>query len=187
MRLREKPKLLFSGDEVVMTLTASRGSVQELQKVCESVDELDKNYTLELKKERKHRSLNANNYSWKLTSLLADALRISKEECHLMLLARYGQPALDGEGNPIIVSVLSNVPYEALARQLGYIAPIRTGIANNREFMHYRVLRPSHTYDTKEMATFIDGIISECEELGIETLPPDEIERMKAAWKGEIK
>ena len=40
----------------------------------------------------------------------------------------------------------------------------------------------SSTFNTKEMSVFIDGIVSECKELGIETLTSEELERMKAAW-----
>ena len=47
----------------------------------------------------------------------------------------------------------------------------------------YIMLRGSSSYDTKEMARLIDGLVSECKEVGIETLPPDEVERMMAAYK----
>ena len=40
----------------------------------------------------------------------------------------------------------------------------------------------SSKYDTAEMARFIDGIVQECEELGIETESPDELVRMKREW-----
>lgn len=40
----------------------------------------------------------------------------------------------------------------------------------------------SSTFDTKEMSVFIDGLIEECRQLDIETLPPAEIDRMKREW-----
>ena len=40
----------------------------------------------------------------------------------------------------------------------------------------------SSTFDTKEMSVFIDGIVSECHELGIETMTPEQIAAMNAAW-----
>mgnify|MGYP002522713106 CR=1 FL=1 len=43
----------------------------------------------------------------------------------------------------------------------------------------------SSHYDTKEMSDFIDGIVSEAEELGIETETPDELARLKAVWTPE--
>jgi archaellum component FlaG (FlaF/FlaG flagellin family) len=53
---------------------------------------------------------------------------------------------------------------------------------NGMEGHQMQVFFGSSTFDTKSMSVFIDGIVSECKELGIETLPPDELERMKAAW-----
>jgi hypothetical protein len=44
-------------------------------------------------------------------------------------------------------------------------------------------MRGSHTYDTKEMARLIDGVVYEAKSIGIETLSPDELERMKSLWK----
>ena len=40
----------------------------------------------------------------------------------------------------------------------------------------------SSSYDTKQMSDPIDLIVFECKEQGIETMTPDEIESMKAAW-----
>ena len=44
------------------------------------------------------------------------------------------------------------------------------------------MLRGSSTYDTKEMSELIDGLVSECREQGIETLPSEEFDRMMAAY-----
>lgn len=40
----------------------------------------------------------------------------------------------------------------------------------------------SSKYNTKEMARLIDYVVEECKPLGIDTMTPDEIERLKAAW-----
>lgn len=45
------------------------------------------------------------------------------------------------------------------------------------------MLRGSHDYDTKEMSTLIDGVVSEAKELGIETMTPDRIKEMMAAYE----
>ena len=47
----------------------------------------------------------------------------------------------------------------------------------------YMMLRGSHDYDTKEMSTLIDGVVSEAKELGIETMTPDRIKEMMAAYE----
>ena len=45
------------------------------------------------------------------------------------------------------------------------------------------MLRGSSTYNTEEMSKLIDGLVSECKEQGIETLPPEELERMMQAYE----
>ena len=40
----------------------------------------------------------------------------------------------------------------------------------------------SSTYTTAEMATLIDGVISECKDMGIETATPAELARMMGEW-----
>lgn len=45
------------------------------------------------------------------------------------------------------------------------------------------MLRGSSTYDTAEMSALIDGLVSECKEQGIETIPPQELERMMEMYE----
>ena len=48
------------------------------------------------------------------------------------------------------------------------------------------MIKGSSEYDTGEMSRFIDGVISECKELGIQTMTPDEIEELKQKWGVEV-
>ena len=135
----------------------------------------DKSYDLEIKQHRVKRSLNANNYSWKLTDELADRLivagvKLSKEECHAEMIYRYGQVMLDENEMPITISVKQGVKVTDF---YPYAKEIGTGTANGKEFTHYRIYRGSHTYDTREMSIFISGIVEECKEQGIDTDTPE--------------
>ena len=148
-----------------------------LPKILEFVANLDegKDYTFEIKQQRQKRSLNANNYSWKLTDELAEKLlvagiKLSKEECHAKMIYDYGQPLLDENGIPIVVTVLKGVKVTDF---YPYAKEIGTGTTNGKEFTHYRIYRGSHTYDTKEMSIFISGIVEECKEQGIDTDTPE--------------
>lgn len=132
----------------------------------------DKNKLYEIKEHREKRSLTANAYAWSLLGKIADALRTSKEETYLTMLKRYGQSSM--------VSVISSVDVSGYFK---YYEALATTELQGKEFTHYRIFRGSSEYDTKEMAIFIDGIISEAEEMGIETLPPAEISRLKEMWK----
>ena len=61
--------------------------------------------------------------------------------------------------------------------------PCGSKTEDGKELIFYKIFRGSSTYDTKEMSLLIDGTVSECKEQGIETLPPEELERMLAKWK----
>lgn len=128
-------------------------------------------YDIELHREK--RSLTANAYAWALIGKIADELRTDKDAVYLQMLERYGQSD--------VVTVREDVPWQKIFR---YAEQIGKGVVKGRAFTHVRVYRGSSEYDSKEMAVLIDGIIDEAKYLGIETLPPDEVARMKERWKG---
>ena len=127
----------------------------------------DREKTFEIKELKPKRTLSQNAYAWKLINEIGNKINKSKEEVYLQMLKDYGQSE--------IVSMLSSIS----PRVLKYYEVIGTGIVNRKEFTHYKVFVGSSDFDTKEMKIFIDGIIQECHQLGIETLTPDEIARMK--------
>jgi hypothetical protein len=133
----------------------------------------DRDKLFEVKQHREKRSLNANAYAWVLIGKIADAIRSSKDEVYLMMLKRYGQRT--------VVSVRSDINVIGYFK---YYEAFASGYVGDTEFTHYYVYKGSSDYDSAEMASLIDGIISEAKELGIETLPPAEIARLKEVWRG---
>lgn len=131
----------------------------------------DRDKVFEVKPYHPKRSLNANNFCWHLCNEMANVLRTSKDEVYLEMLKRYGQCE--------VVSVLSDID---ISRFVKYYEEIGKGHVEGKEFTHYRCYIGSSEYNSREMSILIDGIISEAEALGIETLPTTAIERMKALW-----
>ena len=150
----------------------------------DSFDEIrgmeEKELSIEINKRRNKRSLNANAYFHVLLGKIVEKLKISKQRAKNLLLAKYGQREILDDG-PLIVSILSNV--DMLEREDIHCVPVGHGEVNGKDFTHWAVLKPSHEYDTKEMAELIDGTVESAKELGIETMTPVELERMKAAWQ----
>lgn len=136
----------------------------------------DKVYDVDIHEPREKRSLNANAYCWVLCTKLANKLRLSKDEVYQMMLERYGQST--------IISVLSNINVNGFFK---YYREFGKGHVQGKEFTHYKVLKGSSEYNTEEMSILIDGIVSECQDLGIETMTPAELERLKSLWQSEIK
>lgn len=149
----------------------------------DSIDEingLDGNLTINVKRVKCKRSLNANAYFHLLVGKIAEKNHTSKAFTKNLLMARYGQEEIIN-GERYIISALSSIPMAE--REDIHTKAIGYGHTNGKEFTHYCVLRPTHEYDSLEMSVLIDGTVEEAKELGIPTLSPDEIRHMENLWK----
>jgi hypothetical protein len=153
------------------TLMLQINEVNDFKQLVDDMNTLDK-LSIEIKPYREKRSLNSNSYSWLLIGKIADILRAGKDEIYLKMLKRYGQSDL--------VSVLSHVPVEHYFK---YYEEAGESNLNGKMFTHYRVYKGSSEFDSREMSIFIDGVVSEAKELGIQTETPDEIAKMKSLWE----
>jgi len=95
---------------------------------------------------------------------------MNKEEVYAEMLKRYGQGG--------IISVQKDKVADVM-RAFDYYVQKGEGEVNGKQFLHMMVYVGSSQYDTKEMSTFISGIVEEAKDLGIETLTPDEIARLR--------
>lgn len=127
---------------------------------------------IKVDKYREKRSLNANNYAWKLLTEIGNVLRKDKEEVYLEMLKRYGQSEM--------ISVLSHIP---IKQYIKYCEEAGESVLNGKSFTHYKVYKGSSEFDTKEMSIFIDGVVDEAQALGIETKTPEELANLKSLWK----
>lgn len=158
-----------------------QSALGELEKI-QDVEKL----TVEAKQFREKRSLDANAYYWVVLSKIAEVLKVSKPFAHNYFLRKYGQKEVIG-GKIVYVVIPDeeeaekNVD-EAESYHLYPTSQVKEG-KDGRMYRTYHLLRGSSDYNTQEMAVLIDGLVTEAKELGIETLPPDELERMKATWK----
>ena len=134
----------------------------------------DDEILFETKEYKEKRSLNANNYVWKLMTEMGNVLRKSKEEVYLQMLKDYGQLET--------ISMLSSINPKGFFK---YYEVAGTTILNGKEFTHYYIYKGTSEYDTKEMSIFIDGVVQEAEQLDIPTKTPNEIARLKEMWKNE--
>ena len=136
--------------------------------------EQDKDKKFKLEEYKEKRSLNANNYCWKLITEIGNKLRKSKEEVYLQCLKDYGQQEM--------VSVLSSINPQGYFK---YYEKVGSSVLNGKEFTHYKIYKGTSEYDTKEMSIFIDGVVQEAEQLNIEVKTPEEVERLKRMWNEE--
>jgi hypothetical protein len=122
---------------------------------------------------RNKRSLDANAYMWLLLQKMAVVLHSTKDELYIDLIGKKGvfthivvkESAVEKMKNQFV-----------LAKDLGTVT---VGGSTGHQLQCYF---GSSTYDTKEMSSLIDELVSECKNLDIETLPPDELDSLKRMW-----
>jgi hypothetical protein len=115
-----------------------------------------------------------------------EAAGTSKPQAHNLMLRRYGQNDMASGGLSYLV--IPNTPQaeKRIDEEEMFHARPTTEIKAGKDGETYRtyiLLAGSSTYDTKEMSELINGLVSECKEQGIETLPPDELARMMAEYE----
>lgn len=161
---------------VLRTGRAESGKYQLLIEIEGDIDP-DIKESVEIKPVKRKRSLNANAYFYHLISLMAEKLKTSVDEVHNIMLSRYGYPEIV-ENNLVTLPLREDIDPNKLEnvhlKSSGHI----TVNSNGTRYINYFLMRGSHTFNTVEMAHLIDGVISEAEDLGIETLTPAEKERM---------
>lgn len=149
-----------------MTFT---GTKTEIQQYLYKLNKFSRDTVFDLKidKHRNKRSLDANNYTWHLINEIANALRMSKEEVYLQMLKSYGQRDY--------VSMLSNVNASDYFKYYEEQGVFKN---NGNTFRSYLVFKGTSQYDSREMSIFIDGLVQEARQLGIETLEDIEIKNL---------
>jgi len=133
--------------------------------------------SIEVKRWRKKRSLDANAYAWVLIDKIAQATGVPKTEVYRQAIREIG-------GVSDIVAVPDNAVdkfREGWSKQgIGWQTEILDSKPGYKRIVVYY---GSSTYDTKQMSALIDSLVQEAQALGIETLPPAEIARLQSQWE----
>lgn len=138
------------------------------EKIIQWLFQQDREKIFEIKEKKAKRTLTQNAYYWVLLHELAKALKIDNDMAHKMMLERYGVYE--------VISVLNGID---LTGYFKYFDEIGSGTVNGKQFTHYKIFKGSSQMDSKEFAVLLDGLISDCEELGIPTLTREEIAKLK--------
>lgn len=159
-----KPKITFIMNE--------KTALSELDEI-KNLDKL----SIEVKKYRKKRSLDANAYCWVLINKLAKKLNLKPIEVYKKAIYEVG------------VREIVPVKNEAAERYkeiwknngLGWICETMPSKLDG--YTNVIAWYGSSVYDSKEMSRLVDSIVEECKLQNIETMTPAELERLKEAWR----
>ena len=136
-----------------------------------------KKLRVEAKQYRKRRSLDANAYLWVLLQKMAEVLKSDKWSLYLQMLKQYGQ---------FTYIVVKPNAVESVKKQWRECEEIGEVDVNGTKAVQMLCYYGSSTYDSQQMAHLIDKVVEECEELGIETISPAELQQMKERWGVDI-
>lgn len=159
----------LTGEKIISFTINEPSALNEVDKIkaCEKLQ-------IKAVKHRERRSLDANAYAWVLMQKIAEATDTDKWSVYLRCLQDYSRAFSHVIVKPEAVERMKELYRTCI--DLGEIT------VNGRTGHQLQVYYGSSCFDTKEMSVFIDGIVRECKDLGIETLPPEELERMKKGW-----
>ena len=160
----------------IQRVTFTTRDINELDQVIAKYN--GKQLYIEIKPIRQKRSQNANSYAWVLCDKIAQALHSTKEEVYRRAVREVGV-FHDGK------FAYNDVPDMRSAWEnngIGWFLEVFDDF-EDAGMRWVRFYHGSSLYNTEQMSRLIDWLIEEAKEIGgIETLPPDELLRMKNAW-----
>lgn len=137
-----------------------------------------KKYVAEFKEYRDMRSLDANKYFWVLLDQIAEVLEREKEDLYLKYVKKVG-PFKD-----FTLTEDEAKTFRVSWSMLGTGWPTeQVDYDHDGDRVVIRAYYGSSQYNTKQMSRLIDMVVEDAKGLGIETLTPEELARMKEGWK----
>lgn len=153
--------------------------VRTKNELKEMRDKYTKGFAIDVMQYREQRSLDANAYFHVLVDKIAKALNKGSEEVKKQLNLDYGTIMRDDKGKKVGFKLPESVDVNLI---YPYAKWFDFRIENGVKFNCYIIYKETHTLDTKEMSTLIDGTVQEAQQLGIETKTPDEIANMLSLY-----
>ena len=136
----------------------------------------------EIKEHKEKRTLTQNAYYWVLLGKVAKALRMSNTELHNRMLRSFSTPELfGGKAARTLLPDTQLTEDKTLASETVHLKPTSQTVtlADGITYRTYILLKGSSAMTTDEMSALVDGLVQEAKQLGIETLTPNELEKMR--------
>lgn len=140
----------------------------------------DDKLSIEIKKWRKKRSLDANSYCWVLCDRIAKELSkesiVTKEQIYKDAISQVGT------FEPMIIEEKAYDNFKRIWEKQG-LGFIVQEVTRKDKCIKVHCYYGSSTYDTKEMSLLIEIIVDLAKSLDIETKPKEEIESLLRSWQ----
>ena len=149
-----------------------KNAISEIEKLRD-----DEKLSIKIVKYRKKRSLDANGLLWFCLGQIAASLQADKWDIYLQMLKRYGKYTYICVKPNMVESV------KAQWRESEVIGEVNI---NGSEAVQMLCYFGSSTYNSKEFSVLLDGVISEMQEMGLETPTSSELKRVMEQYENSI-
>ena len=141
----------------------------------------DDKLSIEIKKQRNRRSLDANSYCWLLCDRIAKELSndgsiVTKEDVYKDSILQIGR------FEPVIVTEVAYDNFKRIWENQG-LGFLVQEVSRKDKCVRINCYYGSSTYDTKEMSLLINKIVDLAMSLNIETKSQAEIDSLVQSWK----
>lgn len=173
-------KALESG-ETEVSFVVDKLTYSEKNHVRAALEGAGEALTLVLSKFRKKRSLDANNYLWALIGELAAEMKLDDIELYRKYIKEHGLKKTDEMSDEFY----KTVSFVWSQKGTGWFSE-RVDNGSREGYSLYIFYYGSSSYNSKQMARLIEAVVQDCEAIGIETKPKEEINSLVRCWKGKI-
>lgn len=165
------------GSTIEFTVVLDSLYRQDVFEVLNAMQSDKKPYTISIDRQKRKRSLNANNYMWQMCQKIGEKIGATKEMVYRKNIREVGS----FETVELISAGAARFIHSWEANGLGWVAE---PISERGGYMTVIAYYGSSSYDTAEMSRLVEAVVEEAKALGVETMTPLELDRLKAAWKG---
>ena len=167
-----KPRIEYVyGEGRRLSFLIDTSFTKDAERIVDTLSDGDLDITV--KRYKAKRTLTANAYFHCLCNEIARVVNSSDQEVKSSLVKDYGVPDRDEDGNLMYVILPKACPPER-------IDPYLVPIARDGTRITYLAYKHTHEMSTSEFSRVVDAAVNQAKELGIETLPEAELERMYA-------
>ncbi len=158
----------ISGNTLVTLSVEGKEAANSLSKLKDSL------LSIEIKKWRNKRSLNANAYLWVLLQKIAEAINSDRWSVYIDMLQKYSRA--------YTFLIVKEDALPKLQQEWRTIIDLGEVEFNGNTGHQVQVFYGSSTFNTKEMSVLLNGVVNECKDLDIDTISPKELEMMVSLW-----
>ena len=154
----------FKRQQYYLKLLISDANIEEVNKYK------NQDLIIEIKGPERAKTVSQNKFFWEIVTKIANHPDVmsTKDEIYKQMLLNYGEP---------IAELKAEKVNDVSGFDIHYILTKR-----GRKYNYYLVVKGISLMTSKEMTAFIEHAVNDAKELGIDTTPPWEWERLKKLW-----